>query len=200
MTKQIEKRIDVLKSFLYTDDEIVYQEVALYKVPTPQLLDDKNVELILSRPTWFSENTVTVNNCSSIFSCVVSLFFRLVDRISLGAPLSQYREPVGESLIDQRHTQVHHNLLQQPPNDGVHVEIFVSVLGDGYASRPHKLSYVVFAQLFEKGFCLVGVAGLFKYYILEYTLRTWIEGFNRHFSERNFEITGLGGEVLGQAA
>ena len=28
VVKQIEKRIDVLKSFLYTDDEIVYQEVA----------------------------------------------------------------------------------------------------------------------------------------------------------------------------
>ena len=47
VVKQIEKRIDVLKSFLYTDDEIVYQEVALYKVPTLQLLDDKNVELII---------------------------------------------------------------------------------------------------------------------------------------------------------
>ena len=33
----------------------------------------------------------------------------------------------------------------------------------------------------------------------EYTLRTWIEGFNRHFSERNFEITGLDDEVLGHA-
>lgn len=47
VVKQIEKRIDVLKSFLYTDDEIVYQEVALYKVPTRQLLDDKNVEILI---------------------------------------------------------------------------------------------------------------------------------------------------------
>ena len=39
VVKQIEKRIDVLKSFLYTDDEIVYQEIALYKVPTEQLLN-----------------------------------------------------------------------------------------------------------------------------------------------------------------
>ena len=47
VVKQIEKRIDVLKSFLYTDDEIVYQEVALYKVPTRQFLDDENVERIV---------------------------------------------------------------------------------------------------------------------------------------------------------
>ncbi len=46
VVKQIEKRIDVLKSFLYTDDEIVYQEVALYKVPTDKLLD-ANLEVII---------------------------------------------------------------------------------------------------------------------------------------------------------
>ena len=32
-----------------------------------------------------------------------------------------------------------------------------------------------------------------------YTLRTWIEGFNRHFSERNFEMTDGDGEVIGHA-
>ena len=31
VVKQIEKRIDVLKVFLFTDDDIVYQEIALYK-------------------------------------------------------------------------------------------------------------------------------------------------------------------------
>lgn len=47
VVQQIEKRIDVLKSFLYTDDEIVYQEVALYKVPTIKLLDEQNLENII---------------------------------------------------------------------------------------------------------------------------------------------------------
>ena len=49
VVKQIEKRIDVLKSFLYTDEEIVYQEIALYKVPTEQLLNEKNLEGIIRR-------------------------------------------------------------------------------------------------------------------------------------------------------
>lgn len=47
--QQIEKRIDVLKSFLYTDEEIVYQEVALYKVPTERLLDETQLEVIIRR-------------------------------------------------------------------------------------------------------------------------------------------------------
>ena len=38
VVKQIEKRIDVIKAFYYTDDEIVYQEIALYKVSTEKLL------------------------------------------------------------------------------------------------------------------------------------------------------------------
>lgn len=47
--KQIEKRIDVIKAFCYTDDEIVYQEVALYKVPTSKLLEMNHVENIIRR-------------------------------------------------------------------------------------------------------------------------------------------------------
>ncbi len=37
----------MLRAFLYTDDEIVYQEVALYKVPTQKLLDEKDFERII---------------------------------------------------------------------------------------------------------------------------------------------------------
>lgn len=44
---QIEKCIDVLRAFVYTDDEIVFQEIALYKVPTPQLLDEPNLERLI---------------------------------------------------------------------------------------------------------------------------------------------------------
>ena len=49
LTKQIEKRIDVLRAYFYTDDEIVYQEIALFKVPTEKLLAEKNLEAIISR-------------------------------------------------------------------------------------------------------------------------------------------------------
>lgn len=47
--KQISKRIDVIKAFVYTDDEIAYQEVALYKVPTDRLLDEQQLEQIIRR-------------------------------------------------------------------------------------------------------------------------------------------------------
>lgn len=49
VVKQIEKRVDVLRAFLYTDDEIVFQEVALYKVPTESVLKSQDIENIVRK-------------------------------------------------------------------------------------------------------------------------------------------------------
>ena len=49
LVKQVEKRIGVLKSFFYTDDEIIYQEIALYKVPTSSLIEEPNLEKIIRK-------------------------------------------------------------------------------------------------------------------------------------------------------
>ncbi len=49
VVRQFEKIIEVLKASLYTDDEIVYQEIALYKVPTAELMGEKNLEEIIRR-------------------------------------------------------------------------------------------------------------------------------------------------------
>ena len=47
VVQQIEKKIYVLKAFYYLDDEIVFQEVALYKVSTDKLLEDNRIEEIV---------------------------------------------------------------------------------------------------------------------------------------------------------
>lgn len=44
VVKQIEKMVEVLKAFYHTDDEIIHQEIALYKVPTKVLLENNLVE------------------------------------------------------------------------------------------------------------------------------------------------------------
>ncbi len=41
---QIEKKIDVIKVFVYTADEIIHEEVALYKVHTEALLNGNQIE------------------------------------------------------------------------------------------------------------------------------------------------------------
>ena len=40
LARQVEKRIDVLKVFVFTSDEVVQQEIALYKVTRSEIDDD----------------------------------------------------------------------------------------------------------------------------------------------------------------
>lgn len=47
VTKQIRKKIDVLQADYYTDNDIFMQEVALYKLSTPELLDNKEISKII---------------------------------------------------------------------------------------------------------------------------------------------------------
>ncbi|NLV39276.1 MAG: acetolactate synthase small subunit, partial [Bacteroidales bacterium] len=46
---QIEKRIDVLKAYYYTDDQIIFQEIALYKVPTLSLMSSNEIETLVRK-------------------------------------------------------------------------------------------------------------------------------------------------------
>ena len=45
----IDKQIDVLKAFYYDDTEIVYQEIALYKIPTKVFYEGDKVEAIVRK-------------------------------------------------------------------------------------------------------------------------------------------------------
>lgn len=46
---QIEKRIDVIRAFAYTESELVYQEMALYKISTARMLAENHVEQLIRR-------------------------------------------------------------------------------------------------------------------------------------------------------
>jgi acetolactate synthase-1/3 small subunit len=47
LTKQMEKRIEVLRASYYTDDEIFILETSLIKISTPRMLEEKNVGRIV---------------------------------------------------------------------------------------------------------------------------------------------------------
>lgn len=49
VVKQIDKRVDVLKSYYNVDDELVYQEIALYKLSTPLFLKLDSVETLIRK-------------------------------------------------------------------------------------------------------------------------------------------------------
>jgi acetolactate synthase-1/3 small subunit len=47
LARQIEKQVEVLKAYYNTDQEIVWQELALYKVPTDEIAEKVQVERLL---------------------------------------------------------------------------------------------------------------------------------------------------------
>lgn len=47
LCRQIEKQVEVLKAYYNTDDEIIWQELALYKVPTSFIAEHVPVERLL---------------------------------------------------------------------------------------------------------------------------------------------------------
>jgi len=49
LCRHIEKQVDVLKAFYNTDDEIVWQELALYKVSTDEIAEKVKVERLLRK-------------------------------------------------------------------------------------------------------------------------------------------------------
>jgi acetolactate synthase-1/3 small subunit len=49
VTKQLEKQIGILKAFYHLVDEIVYQEIALYKVPTKAFAYGNDVESLIRK-------------------------------------------------------------------------------------------------------------------------------------------------------
>jgi len=49
VVKQIEKVVDVLKAFYLCQEEIIYQEVALYKVPTEAVTQSNEIEMLVRK-------------------------------------------------------------------------------------------------------------------------------------------------------
>jgi acetolactate synthase-1/3 small subunit len=47
VVKQIEKQVEVIKAFYHTDEETVFQEVALYKLPIEALQRGFDIELVV---------------------------------------------------------------------------------------------------------------------------------------------------------
>ena len=61
---QIEKQIDVLKAYFNNNDELIWQEQALYKVPTNIIAEKAYVERLLRQ---YGANTVVIRNDSTVF-------------------------------------------------------------------------------------------------------------------------------------
>lgn len=64
LCRQIEKQVEVLKAYYNTNDEIIWQELALYKVPTSVIAEKVSVERLLRQ---YGANAVVIRNDYTVF-------------------------------------------------------------------------------------------------------------------------------------
>lgn len=64
LVRQIEKQVDVLKAYYNSGDEIVWQELALYKVPTNEIAEKVKVERLLRE---FGARAVVIRKDYTVF-------------------------------------------------------------------------------------------------------------------------------------
>jgi len=64
LCRQIEKQVEVLKAYYNTNDEVIWQEQALYKVPTTIVTEKAPVERLLRQ---FGASAVVIRNDYTVF-------------------------------------------------------------------------------------------------------------------------------------
>jgi acetolactate synthase I/III small subunit len=64
LCRQIEKQVEVLKAYYNTNDEIIWMELALYKVPTEIIAEEVKVERLLSQ---FGAKAVVIRKDYTVF-------------------------------------------------------------------------------------------------------------------------------------
>lgn len=64
LCRQIEKQVEVLKAYYNTNDEIIWQELALYKVPTDVIAEQVQVERLLRE---HGANAVVIRKDYTVF-------------------------------------------------------------------------------------------------------------------------------------
>lgn len=64
LCRQMEKQVEVLKAYYNTNDEVIWQEQALYKVPTETVTEKAPVERLLRQ---FGASAVVIRNDYTVF-------------------------------------------------------------------------------------------------------------------------------------
>ena len=107
ITKQIEKKINVIKADFYTDDELFIHEVALYKISTPILLDNPEISRAIRQhsarmmevnPTYATVLLAGLTEDTTALYSTPHSFARLLQYTGLGrsAASRRFEAPVSE--------------------------------------------------------------------------------------------------------
>ena len=104
VVKQIDKRVDILKSYYNTDEDLVYQEIALYKLATDKFIRMGGVEDLIrkydARILEINEDCVVVE-MSGHYEETQELFHELSDRIGVLQFIRSGRVAITRSRVER---------------------------------------------------------------------------------------------------
>ena len=102
--KQIDKRVDILKAYYNTDEDLVYQEIALYKLATDKFIRMGGVEDLIrkfdARILEINENCVVVE-MNGHYEETQALFSELSDRIGVLQFIRSGRVAITHSRVER---------------------------------------------------------------------------------------------------
>jgi len=104
VVKQIDKRVDVLKSYFNIDEELIHQEIALYKLSTPDFLKLESVETLIRKYNAqildISENSVVIQKTGH-YAETQALFKELSEAIGVLQFIRSGRIAINKSKIER---------------------------------------------------------------------------------------------------
>ena len=212
VVKQIEKKIDVIQAHYFTEDEIYFHEIALYKVSTPAFQETPEASKVIRR---YNARIVEVNPVFSIVEKngmseeITSLYEELralkcvlqFVRSGRVAITTSCFERVNEFLDGQEAK------YKQSKNVDFNGRLTMGVLGN------HLLNCAGF-HASDRGF---GIATLnednytwvlsrlaieldeMPYQYEKFSVQTWVENVYRFFTDRNFAVIDKDGKKIGYA-
>lgn len=104
VVKQIDKKVDVLKAYFNTDDELVHQEIALYKLSTPDFLAIGSVEKLIRK---YNARILEINEVCTViektghYNETQSLFQELSEKIRVLQFIRSGRVAINKSKIER---------------------------------------------------------------------------------------------------
>ena len=104
VVRQIDKRVDILKSYFNTDEELVYQELALYKLSTDLFIRMDGVEDLIRKHNarvLDMNDTIVVLEKSGHYDETQALFQELSDRIGVLQFIRSGRIAITKSKVER---------------------------------------------------------------------------------------------------
>ena len=104
VVKQIDKRVDIVKAYYNTDEDLIVQEIALYKVATSKLLEFGSIEDIIRRynarildmtETW------TVIEKTGLYQETQGLFKELSEKVGVLQFVRSGRVAITKSKVER---------------------------------------------------------------------------------------------------